>query len=81
MAINGKLQRFWLHFFCSIEFVKTKLLNRTNPSNVIIGIVPIIDKDEIEDVASEGKGHWSLSFDQFSTNYVRLLFYVTLFHL
>ena len=61
MAINGKVQKkVFATSFYSIEFVKTKLLNRTTPSNVIIGIVPIIDKDEIEDVTSEGKGHWSL---------------------
>lgn len=58
--LMAKYKRFSPLFLYSIEFVKTKLLNRTNPSNVIIGIVPIIDKDEIEDVTSEGKGHWSL---------------------
>ena len=42
--------------FHRIDFIKTKLLNRTNPSNVIIGIVPIIDEGnkEIEDGCNEG---------------------------
>ena len=51
------MQTYCRHFFVSfnrIDFIKTKLLNRTNPSNVIIGIVPIVDRDEIEDGSSEG---------------------------
>ena len=47
---------FFNLIFPRIDFIKTKLLNRSNPSNVIIGIVPIIDEggSEIEDGSNEG---------------------------
>ena len=54
---NLKCKRSFFYsliIFISIDFIKTKLLNRTSASNVIIGIVPIVDRDEIEDGSSEG---------------------------
>ena len=53
--------------YYSIDFIKTKLLKRTNPSDVIIGIVPIVDHDEIEDGSSEGQYRWITYFNIFDS--------------